>query len=566
MKRNYLALAALSLLSVFALWMLPRAFPKAPPIEMPTQRGEVSEESEEDVQMVARKLRREVATAPVTSPQFPSEALGPNEETKGSGGLYGIVKELGGTGAPDVLLELVDSTGLAIASATSGEDGSFAFDQAARAGLSLITEMRSGFGPRLRHPRSLGSRSRRPGSRSSAKVVVWIPPPGSIEGIVIDSAGRPVEGALVETDRPIILMNMAPWEVLEGADIQMPSFVKTDIAGHFVLPFTKCGSHQLRASHDDGEASAKCKTGERAVVLQLGTHLDGAVVFEGRLWDRGTGAPISNERVSVQLVREWPHGHSSVSVARTHTNDKGRYEVQGLKVGHYQLSTFPNGYAPSRTLTLEYGEGRHTIDFALNPACQLLVNVVLPDGSPYPSAKIRVLDASGRRLQVSGPMKMLTGSLPVDKAGQTQLRLLPSAPLSLLAVHGDLFPAGELEVDLSTTTPESVTIVMPTNCKKFARKHYFKLLGPDGKPAEIKGTILAESYDGNALLSRVEGHWHNEGFVFGHDESNGFKIPTIAIGAPQGKCRVEIQVPGYETETLTLEPGAKSPTVVRLQR
>ncbi len=40
----------------------------------------------------------------------------------------------------------------------------------------------------------------------------------------------------------------------------------------------------------------------------------------------------------------------------------------------------------------------------------------------------------------------------------------------------------------------------------------------------------------------------------------------IAVGATPRACRIEILVPGYRKESLVLEPGASSPTTVRLRR
>ena len=101
---------------------------------------------------------------------------------------------------------------------------------------------------------------------------------------------------------------------------------------------------------------------------------------------------------------------------------------------------------------------------------------------------------------------------------------------------------------------------------RLTRNHYFLLLGPDGKPAEIEGTVVASAYDGDQLLSRVEGRRRGDKFVFGNDEHDDFRDPTIAVGAIAGAVRVEIEAHGYQTVTLTLEPDAKSPTTVTLQR
>ena len=96
--------------------------------------------------------------------------------------------------------------------------------------------------------------------------------------------------------------------------------------------------------------------------------------------------------------------------------------------------------------------------------------------------------------------------------------------------------------------------------------HFFHLLDVDGKPATIEGSVVASSFNGDQLLSRVDGRWIAGRFCLGNDRIHNFPTQTIAVGAIAGACRVEIAAPGYQLVTLTLEPGAKSPTAVTLQR
>ena len=556
MNRNYHVLAVLTVLTAIGLWQLLRDDPQVRLAQGPAE--SVLAHAAAAVQESAPQVRREVVTT--TAPDL---AAAPNSESNAPEdireGLHGIVKELGDVVVPDVGLDLVSKDGVTIASTTSDQAGRFVFPLKAPAGSSLITQLRSGQGPRLRHARIHITGARGLGNPA---ITVWIPPTGMIEGSVIDATGHPVVGAKVASDRSSQSVGMASWEYLSGGT---PKFVvQTDSVGHFVLSGLLRGSHRLRALHGGAEGSGRFPVGDRAAVLQLGNHLGGVVVIDGRLRDRATGAGIVNAKVSVQHVREWKNGSSRNRVAQVVTNEQGRYEVLGLEVGDYQLSAAAKGYATSRLATRKFEAGGHAVDFALDPARDLLVHVVLPDGAPASPADIRVLDAAGHRLQVPGEMMIPSDAVRVDQAGTARLRQLPAAPLTLLAVRGDLLPAGRLDVDLSAAAPKSVTIVMPTGRGGFARTHYFKLLGPDGDPAKFDGTVVAESFDGSELLSRVVGRWRGKQFVFGHDERNGFSIPTIAVGALAGACRVEITVPGYRKYTLTLVPGTSSPTSVRL--
>lgn len=247
------------------------------------------------------------------------------------------------------------------------------------------------------------------------------------------------------------------------------------------------------------------------------------------------------------------------------TDEQGRYEVQGLDTGRYEISTRPSGFAPGKTSAPEYAEGFHTVDLTLDPARELLVQVVLPDGSPARGIVLRAFDQGSQRLEVEGRFQMLFDELSVGESGKARLRLLPAAPLTILAVRGDFYPAGKIAVDLTKGSPESVTIVMPTDGKAFGRNHYFQLQGPDGKPADVQGTATAESFLDGQLISRVEGRWVGKEFFFGHEGRNGFQTPMIAVGAPSGACTVVLTVPGYQSETLHLKADAVSPTIVNLR-
>lgn len=560
MNRNRFVLAALLVLAAVGLWLLLRADPE-PPRAAPIERPPVGAVAE--VREVESIVRREVAAATSPDPASAKQVLDPSTEPD-IFGVHGIVQEIGGDGVPDVLLELVDAAGVSVALTTSREGGHFAFNQPAPDGGFVETQLWFGTKSRLR---SSLPRARSGGMLHGLAIVVWIPPPGTIEGRVVDLAGRPVEGAVVVSDRPSASLGFGrmPWAVVEGPNIEIPIFVYSDATGHFVLNFARRGAHRLRASYGEYNGSVECEVGDRGVVLALGVA-SGAMVLAGRLTNRVTGAPVAGARVNVILLQETSYSNSRTSVARVTTDERGYYETRGLPAGKYQLSTLPKGYARSSTPFRHFDDGRHTVDFVLSLARKLRVHVVLPDGSIPQRASIRVIDAAGNYLHMPGPMKMLRDAISVDAAGWAELRLLPAAPLTILATVDELSPAGRLEVDLSIDPPESVSVVLPVAGKRYARSHYFKLLGPDGKPAQIKGTVVAKSFVKNVLLSRVEGHWRGDEFVFGHSKSKSFSTPMIAVGAPPVACRVEIAVPGYQQETLTLELGATSPTSIRLQR
>ena len=469
--------------------------------------------------------------------------------------LHGFAKEHGAGIVTGLHLELVAKDGSTIARAVSGEDGSFAFDRRFEKGMRLVSQPYPGKALRLAHA-----------VQPVSPVAIWVPPMATIEGVVVDAAGQPVAGARVATDRYWMPLGMTPYDVIAG-ELPKNSFdLRTDEAGHFVIVNAQQGRHRVRVTHGNETGSLRCRAGDHGLVIRLGGHGDSVVVLEGRLTERLTGEPIAGARVHVSRVRRSPSGYSSVGVASGTTDEQGRYEVQGLDANTYALSTMPDGYARAESGEHRYEAGRHTVDLLLDPARELLVEVVQPNGAVPTGVELQVFDADGQRVEVPGRMRIMGAKLPLGRNGKVRVRRLPTVPLTLKAIRGDLHAAGEIEVDLARNPPESVTIVMPTDGVKFARSHYFKLLGPDGEPAQIDGTVVAECHDGAALLSRVEGRWRDGKFWFGHEERSGRSVPTIGVGAAAGPCRVEITVPGYRRETLTLEPGAKSPTDVTLRR
>ncbi|MFN3242877.1 MAG: carboxypeptidase regulatory-like domain-containing protein [Planctomycetota bacterium] len=556
MQRYRLILALVAATAALALWLWLRdgrdPAPQQPPVEQRQQQPAPEPEPEQALERTA---------APAPKPQGPAAAgpAGPGRRDRSDApGLHGVVKQTQGSGVAGILIELVDADGNTVLSTVSGEKGRFAFDEVAPAARSLTTRVAPNGLPRLRHEGWKVSGNQR--------MILWVPPSDRITGTVVDADGRPVAGVQVHTDKPYMPMGMRPWRVIEGEMPPATFQVETDASGRFELPAALPGTHRLRANHRGVTGSVRARSDERGVVLRLGTHLGGSVTFSGQLTDRRTGDPIAKARLQVMRVKRSAGGYSATGVANAITDAQGRYEVQGLDVGRFSFSATPDGYARHSVAERDYQAGAHIVDLTLIPARSLRVQVVLPDGSPAKGAKVRARDGDGRAVEMPGRLRMMGKEVAVDARGIAELRRLPAAPVTLTAVRGDFVPAGSVEVDLTAAAPELVTIRMPSTTTRFARNHFFRLHGPDGAPADIDGTVVASAFDGERLVSRVEGRWSGDKFVLGNHAQYDFSRPTLAVGAPATACRIEIVAPGYQPVTLTLEPGAKSPTLVELHR
>lgn len=559
MTRPRLLVSLGAALLSLALWLLLRGGampePQRPPFESKTFAPPVAETGFV-ADSAPATIERHASPAPAS--QDPA-ADAPASAT----GLSGVIQEENGECLPDILVELLDDDGTTLQATKTVADGKFAFDWVAPEARTIASRPAPAGLPRIAHGK-LPLRGHGPGG-SSSTIHLWRPPAGIIAGIVVDDRGKPVAGATVGTDRPYVPLGKVRWDVLEGEEPRMSASSTTAADGRFQLPFSRHGLHLLRARRGEQSGSIKVDANAAGVVIRLGTHLGGAVVLAGQLTDRVTGAPIGGARLSIIRVRRSEHGSSAIGVARAATDPQGRYEVQGLQAGLYALRAMPDGYAPAAAEG-EFADSNHVLDLTLLPARQVRVRVVLPDGGPAKGAQVRVRDAAGGTVEVPVLMDMLGDGIPTDADGVAVVQRMPAAQLTLLAARADFAAAGRVELDLRHAAPEEVTIVLPSSLASFARQHFFELRDSDGKAATIEGTVVASAFDGDKLLSRVAGRWRDGRFCVGNNQQYNFSKPIIAVGAIAGACRVEIAAPGYQVETLTLEPGAASPTKVTLRR
>ncbi|MCB9879210.1 MAG: carboxypeptidase regulatory-like domain-containing protein [Planctomycetes bacterium] len=563
-RRPILALAVI--LIAGALWLLlwrgEPTPPQPPPPNPSSTTAPLAAESAIDAQPAAH-VEREAADAAPPAPEGAPPAVAP------APALSGVVREsTSNKGVHGILVELLDAHGTTLLATTTDDEGRFAFDRGMPEATALATRPAPAGLPRLRHDLPGTNAFVRPGSRRPpppTTITLWRTPDGTITGRVVDDLGDPVVGAKITTDRPYRPINSGPWRVLEGKEVGWILDVTTDADGRFVLPACKIGMHTLRAVHGERSGSVRVDSHASGVVIRLGAHLAGAAVLSGQLSDRLTNAPIGGAEVDVRRIPSGPEDAGTAMKAIVRTDPRGRFEVQGLELGDYNVHPMHRGYFGTTT-KVAVQSGHRVVELSMLPARKVKVRVVLPDGQPIARASVQARDADGAIVQVPNDDHFPRDSLVTDAAGRVALRHLPAARLTLLAMRGDLHPAARVEVDLTHGAPEEVLVQLPNAVASFARQHFFKLMDTDGKPAAIEGTVVASSFDGDQLLSRVEGRWRGDTFYLGNHQKLDSKTPVMAVGAIAGACRVEIAAPGYQLVTLTLEPDAKSPTNVTLRR
>ncbi|MBK7861025.1 MAG: carboxypeptidase regulatory-like domain-containing protein [Archangiaceae bacterium] len=197
----------------------------------------------------------------------------------------------------------------------------------------------------------------RPGQRVRGVVIELTPSP-DLTGRVVDAAGDPVQGATARVLTP---------RRDEAALFPMRDHFTTDARGAFIFhaePFA-----MLEAFHPTrGSGRARLERGAREVVITLqAAPADAGVrgVIAGRVVAQGR--PVAGALVHVgSSLRAYPQVFGSPDGYRELTDVDGRFEIDELMPGSYDVSAHLLGLAPvhrydihspTRDLTLELGAG-----------------------------------------------------------------------------------------------------------------------------------------------------------------------------------------------------------------
>ena len=186
-----------------------------------------------------------------------------------------------------------------------------------------------------------------------------VPPTDAIDGRVVDEQGRGLEGALVSV--------RGRTEEGRGAAHANPS-TATDASGHFHVAVDR-GMFFIHASLDGyTPASAGADTSAGAPItltLGRGGHISGRV-------RTANGRPVASFNVSVS--QHLPSGRSRFDTQRAVMDAEGRYDLDGIPAGTYDVRVGAFGHAPSRSkrLVVELPQsGPARADFTLAAGAKL---------------------------------------------------------------------------------------------------------------------------------------------------------------------------------------------------
>lgn len=240
---------------------------------------------------------------------------------------------------------------------------------------------------------------------AAGPLTVVLQPASVIEGFVVDAQGQPAAGAEVQ---------------VSGRE---PQVTTSGSGGGFSLE-VEAGAYTVSARRG-GEAGAV----DKPVIVSMGKtvrdvriRLGLGAALEGRVVARSTGAPIAGVSVDVS-----PYGSSGDS-GRAVTDASGRFSVEGLAPGSYDLVASAPGFSSHsrRALTVAAGE-RFPLEIQLLGTGA--VEGVVRDGAGRPVSGAQIL--GGERW--AGALTRMSAEARTDAQGRYRLEGLTAGPQSLTA-------------------------------------------------------------------------------------------------------------------------------------
>jgi len=298
--------------------------------------------------------------------------------------------------------------------------------------------------------------------------------PGVIlRGRIIDPNRNPI-------DKATVFVTGGSYGHLEGMTNEQGEF---EVAG-----LNPKDTHHVHAYHSDffhtpSSVLDPLRLGEKAYAeVILAPHPPGAVVF-GQIFN-ARSEPVKGVMVSYKG-----------STLRTHTDERGRYRLEGLVRGSFDMMVAHPNYAPMAVevaLSLERGPTR--LDLQLEAARKLSGRVVNDRGEP-------VRDASVWHHQYNGKMLGGIGGFRVDAQGHFVIPNVPARGEYSIGTRGKGIELAVHPIDLKKA---ECVLVAPRSGKV-----YGQVIDVDtGKPVPCFHVTTVDDMTGRSS------YWPEEGFIF----------------------------------------------------
>ena len=323
------------------------------------------------------------------------------------------------------------------AEGASDDDGGFAVAGLPSGKFDLSTE-RSGFAPHTVPGIDLE------GAEDVDVGSITLLPGESLEGLVLDTDGAPIEGAevmLTEASPMNSLMMGMPFGEPGQAD------ATADPNGWFAVHDLGADKKYTLTANRPGFVNAQVDgiSLPRSEPVEL--RLEPSSRLAGVVLDT-SGEPIAGARVNMMRTRTVEGGGMALQVAfaeDTTTDVEGRFAFEEQEPGKASLTATASGYQETRLadLVIPKGADLDDVELELAEGSILQGRVLTPDGRPAIGATV------GKVSEGRGFGPRMGGDAPVDGDGYYRLEGLAPGELSIQAQHGE-YPRVAKDVELRT--------------------------------------------------------------------------------------------------------------------
>lgn len=440
----------------------------------------------------------------------------------------------------------------------SGPDGAFSVRGLAAGDYRLVTA----------HPEHL----------PHWETLVSVPPQGaaeaeirltlaqSIRGQVVDDAGKPIAGAVVEAEpfemvalkgQTRLQKQLLDWE--DGQAALGEARTESAADGTFVLGSLSPGAHALWATHGQylaGDA-LDAPAGESQVVLTLrrGASVRGRLVDVDLRPVGGVLVKLTPARLTeVHRIYDW--SGSEVEAVEAKARDArsaqdGRFQVDGLEPRAYELAAAAGKLAPLFREVEVPPDGIDLGDVELSAPLDVSGVVLAPDGKPLPGARVwaALTETSVRAGNTLG-LRLAEAVAETRSGAQGRFTLtgLPGGPLDLgaeaedyagLVLEGVAAGSGDVKLTLEEGITIHGKIIDSTSLEPVAGaviQAGFSRLKSAASDAEgvfvIRGLPIEEIYGGSTVIrashAELGSQREHNVMVLGRSESSPL---VIRLGA-----------------------------------
>lgn len=325
--------------------------------------------------------------------------------------------------------------------------------------------------------------------------------PWSLAGRVIDDAGQPVPGALVEIEGDRLIdhgdLTISPVPTWER-EFRLSS-QRTDALGRFFFDRLYDGLFRVEASDESGELRTivETRSGNEELELVLDPDAIIGVTLMGEARDVTTGLPVTEFFVTPMI----PSGTGGMSGTSQQFQDElGQWRMVGLDAGPMMVNARAAGYAPWSLPLADYPGGEQRIDIAFAPKRTVVFRVVDEERQPL-EVDLTFTTEDERQLMVETGPSSGSSRLETDEAGEARAAGLPAQRIVVTVAKGWLSSDREYTVDLTHEPSGPIELVYGATDEQKVMVMVFT--GVPSDPSVLQISDLSSESAGQALQAEL---------------------------------------------------------------